>query len=35
MKGWVMVEPAGVADESGLSEWVQRAVEFVRRLPKK
>lgn len=35
MKGWVMIEPAGVWRDSELGEWVGRAVEFVRGLPEK
>jgi TfoX/Sxy family transcriptional regulator of competence genes len=35
MKGWIMVEPDGVEDESQVKEWVQRATKFVRTLPKK
>ena len=35
MAGWVMIEPDGVESEHRLSEWVQRAVDFVERLPKK
>ena len=35
MKGWVMVEPAGLHRESELAEWVERAVGFVSELPAK
>jgi hypothetical protein len=35
MKGWVLVEPAGVADDRQLSGWIQRAVKFVAKLPAK
>lgn len=35
MKGWVMVEPAGVRRDSELSEWVGQAIDFVKGLPKK
>jgi TfoX/Sxy family transcriptional regulator of competence genes len=35
MKGWVMVEPAGLHRESELAEWVERAVAFVSELPAK
>jgi hypothetical protein len=35
MRGWVMIEPDGLGDDADVSEWVDRAVEFVRRLPKK
>jgi hypothetical protein len=35
MTGWVMVEPDGLESDRQLSEWVQRAVDFVEGLPKK
>jgi hypothetical protein len=35
MKGWVMVEAAGVADEAAVGDWVGRAVQFVDKLPAK
>ena len=35
MKGWVMVEPAGVATDEELRDWVGRCVAFVRTLPAK
>ena len=35
MKGWVLVEPAGVEDDDQLSGWIERAVKFVRTLPAK
>lgn len=35
MKGWVLVEPAGVQDDQQLNDWVQRAVKFVGKLPAK
>jgi TfoX N-terminal domain len=35
MTGWVMVDSEGLADDEELSEWVLRAVAFVRGLPKK
>jgi TfoX/Sxy family transcriptional regulator of competence genes len=35
MKGWVMVEPAGVASDEELRDWVKRCVAFVRTLPAK
>src|SRR6516165_1576632 len=34
MKGWVLVEPEGVAGDQ-LKRWIQRAVKFVRKLPAK
>jgi hypothetical protein len=35
MKKWVMVEPAGVATEEELRDWIARCVAFVRTLPAK
>jgi TfoX/Sxy family transcriptional regulator of competence genes len=35
MKGWVMVEPAGVRRDSELNEWVGQAIDFVSGLPGK
>ena len=35
MKGWVLVEPEGVEDDDQLKGWIQRAVKFVGKLPKK
>lgn len=35
MKGWVMVEPDGIEDDEQLSQWVERAMKFVKTLPKK
>src|SRR5262249_22642090 len=35
MKGWVLVGPDGVQDGEQLSDWIQRAVQFVRTLPAK
>lgn len=35
MRGWVMVEPAGVAGDDELRDWVKRCVAFVRTLPAK
>ena len=35
MKGWIMIEPEGVAEEAAVKEWVQRAVKFVGKLPAK
>jgi TfoX/Sxy family transcriptional regulator of competence genes len=34
MKGWILVEPEGVAGDR-LADWIQRAVQFVRSLPAK
>jgi hypothetical protein len=35
MRGWVMVDPEGVADDDDVRDWVQRATKFVRTLPAK
>jgi TfoX/Sxy family transcriptional regulator of competence genes len=35
MKGWIMVEPDGLETDEQLTGWIQRAVEFVGRLPRK
>jgi hypothetical protein len=35
MKGWVLVEPAGVENNEQLSAWIERAVRFVGTLPGK
>lgn len=35
MKGWVMVVPDGVEDDSQLKKWIQRALKFVEKLPAK
>jgi TfoX/Sxy family transcriptional regulator of competence genes len=35
MKGWVLVEPAGLADDGKLTAWIERALKFVRTLPAK
>jgi TfoX/Sxy family transcriptional regulator of competence genes len=35
MKGWVLVEPKGVEDDRQLSAWIQRALKFVGKLPRK
>lgn len=35
MKGWVMVEPDGVADAASVESWVRRAIEFVDPMPAK
>jgi TfoX/Sxy family transcriptional regulator of competence genes len=33
MKGWVLVQPEGVAEDDPLNEWIDRALTFVRTLP--
>ena len=35
MKGWVLVELQGVESDEQLSDWIQRAVKFVGKLPAK
>ena len=35
MKGWVMVEPDGLESDRDLSEWIERATEFVETLAAK
>ena len=35
MKGWVMVESAGVENDDQLRYWIERATKFVKTLPKK
>jgi len=35
MKGWVLVEPDGVAEDDQLKDWIDRALKFVGKLPAK
>ncbi len=35
MKGWIMVQPEGIEEDEQLNEWIQRALEFVEKLPNK
>lgn len=35
MKGWVVIAPEGIEDDSQLSGWIQRAMKFVSKLPAK
>src|SRR5947207_686536 len=35
MKGWLLVEPGGVADDRDLLRWIERAFSFTSTLPKK
>jgi len=35
MKGWVLVEPDGIESDQQLAEWLRRAREFVKGLPRK
>ncbi|MGH7404403.1 MAG: TfoX/Sxy family protein [Candidatus Methylomirabilales bacterium] len=35
MKGWILVKPAGVADEASLRRWIGTGVAYATALPKK
>ena len=35
MKGWALVEPAGIATESDLKSWIDRAADYAASLPAK
>jgi len=35
MRNWVAVEPEGVEDDDQLKDWIQRAIKFVKTLPKR
>jgi hypothetical protein len=35
IKGWVLVEPEGVAEDEQLGRWIEEAVKFVGKLPAK
>lgn len=35
MRGWVMVQPEGMIDDDQLADWIQRAIDFVGKLPAK
>ncbi len=35
MKGWVMVDPAGVGEDEQLWDWLSTALRFVHTLPRK
>ncbi len=35
MKGWVLIEPDGIENDSQLADWIGRAVEYVETLPPK
>ncbi len=35
MKGWILVEPAGLADKPALAKWLRLATKFAASLPKK
>ena len=35
MRGWVLVQPAGLESEAGLSQWVAQGADFAATLPPK
>lgn len=35
MRGWVLVDPEGIEGDDRMSDWIQRAIEFVAKLPAK
>jgi hypothetical protein len=35
MKGWILVEPAGLADEPALAKWLRFGTNYTASLPKK
>jgi len=35
MRNWVAVEPEGVEEDEQLKDWIERALKFVKALPKK
>lgn len=35
MRGWVMVEPAGIPDDGALERWLEQARDFAETLPAK
>ncbi|MBI5564079.1 MAG: TfoX/Sxy family protein [Chloroflexi bacterium] len=35
MKGWILVQPAGLKTQADLAGWIRRAVEFAAALPAK
>ena len=35
MKGWLLVDPAGCAEDEDLRRWVDRGIEYARSLPPK
>ena len=35
MKGWILVEPKGLADEKNLGQWVRRGTDYAASLPRK
>ncbi len=35
MRNWVAVEPEGIEDDDQLNGWIERAIKFVKTLPRK
>lgn len=35
MTGWVLVDPEAIEDDASLRQWIQRAMTFVKALPRK
>lgn len=35
LRGWVMIESEGIETDGQLTEWIERAVDFVETLPRK
>lgn len=35
MKGWILVEPAGLQDKTALAKWIRLGVSYASSLPKK
>lgn len=35
MRNWVVVGPEGIEDDDQLKDWIERAIKFVKTLPKK
>jgi TfoX/Sxy family transcriptional regulator of competence genes len=35
MKGWIMIQPEGLAEEDQIKRWVEQAIQFVQSLPPK
>ena len=35
MKGWILVDAAGLKDEAALAKWVRRGLDYATSLPKK
>jgi TfoX/Sxy family transcriptional regulator of competence genes len=35
MKGWILIEPQGIASEKALQAWIDQSVAFARSLPPK